>query len=389
MEIFVNEPELLEGTQTFIGVLITLLVLCLFHDEKTNFMLRIVGSMIDDFLSSIAHSVDRMRSDLKKPKTRNKSEELAYADNYWIKQSEAFPDIHDEFLTIYEESEDIINKYVNKYQKHLTRLKQIQQKVNEKSENELISHSLMLYLMVVMTLDGIGVSADFGCFFLSFLMVLTIPYFCYIWYQYIRFKDAPPVVYRTRKTRTLLFLTCLTVFLSFFAWLGITTFMRMPTCSYVFCSMVLFMIPMFVVGLSISANFKKSERYNKKFVTNHTIYILFTSLLLSLCVYGICRAGLPFGLSNNSCYVANWNANIEIVTNNISIIRNALVLFAVLNAFFIPMFAVFIYYQTNSICIKVMMINQKHNARNELKKKRNKMIELEHNITHKVQEVSK
>ena len=65
MEIIVNEPELLKGTQTFIGVLITLLVLCLFHDKNTNFMLRIVVNMIDDFLSSVAHSVDRMRKELK------------------------------------------------------------------------------------------------------------------------------------------------------------------------------------------------------------------------------------------------------------------------------------------------------------------------------------
>ena len=60
--------ELLEKSQTFIGVIMTLNVLCIFLDEKNNFIMRLVAGMsgrlisyLADFERKIADSINKFK----------------------------------------------------------------------------------------------------------------------------------------------------------------------------------------------------------------------------------------------------------------------------------------------------------------------------------------
>ena len=63
MELFVDKPEILGDTQTFIGVLLTLIVLCLFND-KTNFLLSLIRNITADFTINLKNKVSRINKDI-------------------------------------------------------------------------------------------------------------------------------------------------------------------------------------------------------------------------------------------------------------------------------------------------------------------------------------
>lgn len=382
MEIIASEPELLNGAQTFIGVLITLLVLCLFHDKNTNFMLRIVVNMIDDFLSSVKHSVDRMREDLKDYSGKSRNEQLAFADYHWLSQSKKYPEIHQKLLVVTESSEDAIMQFFNSNSSYIERLKLIQKKVDDKSEHELVSHVMMLLLMVVMTMDAIGVSVGFGSVFLFFLMLYSSVFFLYLWVQYLNFKSPVPEkkIYHTRRTRTLAPISFVVLLLSLASWIALSSLTTLCFKYYLLWSALILALPIVLVSACVSSGFCQSERYNKKFVTNHMIYIFFTSTLMALCVYAISNCGLPFVSSECSDLQTNWQRYIVLFNDNISGIRTAFVLYSVLNAFFIPIFAVFLYYQFNTLMIKAVMMIKKRKVSKALSANRVQFVDLVHEM---------
>lgn len=383
MNTFVSEAELLGGAQTFIGVLITLLVLCLFHDKDTNFMLRIVFNMIADFLSSLAHSVERMRADLEEKPKASKSEQLAQADFHWLNQSMKYPEIHAKLLEISEDSENKITNFVNSHKRHLERLRNIQQKVDKKTENELVSHSMLLILMVVMTLDSIGISLQVGSVFLCFLMLLSSVYFTYLWIQYLAFKSHDDKRYKTRRTRTLLLLCGISLICSFIGWAVISALTSFTFWWFLLISGLIFSLPIIIIACCITTNFKQSERYNKKFVTNHTIYILIVSAFVTYCVTCLYNCNLLFGIEQSKALLDNLHRNVGLVTSNVNVLQRIFVIYAVLNAFFIPIFAIYSFYQVNSIYIKLVMSRKKTSVRNELSENREKFVTIVHEMLEK------
>ena len=339
-------------------------------------MLKIVINMIEDFLSSVAHSVERMREELRDTSGKSKTEMLAFEDNHWLNYSQKYEDIHQKLLAIYESSENTITEFVNGYRSYLEKLKIIQEKVDNKLENELVAHAMMLILMAIMTLDAIGLSERFGGLFLSFLVLYASVYFLYLWVQYLNFKNASETHYKTRKTQTLFPLSFLILALSFVGWLALSAFTTLSGVYYLFLSVLILALPIVIMAACISFGFKCSERYNKKFVTNHTLYILAASLLMSLCVYEIDYNGLPFGFSENIEASVNWHNHVGGILSDISCIRLSVVLFAVLNAFFIPFFAMFVYYQINTLYIKLLMIAKKRKASKDLAANREQFVDL-------------
>lgn len=64
MEIFVDHPVILGGTQTFVATLATLIVLCLFRNDA-NFLRGIMRSLSLDLESEITQKLSLFRKKLK------------------------------------------------------------------------------------------------------------------------------------------------------------------------------------------------------------------------------------------------------------------------------------------------------------------------------------
>ena len=219
-------------------------------------------------------------------------------------------------------------------------------------------------------------------------MLYSSVFFLYLWFQYLNFKSSNPIkkLYHTRRTRILAMLSTGVLLLSLTGWIALSSLTSLCLNYYILLTIIILVLPIVLMAASISLGFSHSERYNKKFVTNHVLYIVLASLFITLCVFTFSNYGLPFGLSDYPVLQGNWHRNISFFYVNVHKIRIAFVLYSVLNAFFIPIFAIFLYYQFNTVFIKAIMIINKWKARNMLSANREHIVDLVHKMLAKEKE---
>ena len=69
MNFFSDKPELLGNTQTLLGVLVTLIVLCLFNNES-NFLLKLIRNMVADFAKNLQEKMNDIWEDIREQKSK-------------------------------------------------------------------------------------------------------------------------------------------------------------------------------------------------------------------------------------------------------------------------------------------------------------------------------
>lgn len=111
MNFFSDNPELLGNTQTLLGVLVTLIVLCLFNNES-NFLLKLIRNMVADFAKNLQEKMNDIWEDIREQKSKYDAQLGTIVTNrkYWVGQAKkAGDDLYNRILLNNKQEQDILS----------------------------------------------------------------------------------------------------------------------------------------------------------------------------------------------------------------------------------------------------------------------------------------
>lgn len=201
MDIFASHPELLDDTQTFIGVLLTFVVLCLFSD-KTNFLLVLISNITADFSVNLKKRVSKIDEDIKKEgKEKNikfwmglaKEKKLQDEINDLNKNIRNELDIRNSILD-YLIPETKTNDYLlSLYRKSMPPEAKICDYLSllysRKKEQGFIFLYFLILLLFVMTLDACCINEKFGGVFLAMECIVSTSFSLKLWHRWFFFPE--------------------------------------------------------------------------------------------------------------------------------------------------------------------------------------------------------
>lgn len=340
MSIFGECPSLLGGTQTFVGVLATLIVLCLFKG-KSNFLQGIIVNLSNDLIIDIKRSITLLRQSMLVNDTdSNIQEEIANDYDFWLSlaNKEYKQKLNQNRVNADNETDLFFlkaNSHINDYSNNLNEFK-------NKKEDKFISLFTLIIIISVQTIDCVNVNEQVGAFFLLFVTILASFYSFVLWKKFITGAN------NIEKHKDLSVIKCclitvLCIILGYFLWTFLMGWFSSHVWVYIsFLGCMIFAL--FALSKNKILNFENSDYYNNRFVAKHSIYIVVMSVLLAIILEISCTEGFLYdflsGYSND--YLKNWNNNMSYFSD-IKIARVIFILFLVFNSFFIPLLSGYAY----------------------------------------------
>lgn len=330
MNLFAESAELLGGTQTFVGVMIALIVLCIFHDKSdSNFLRRITESLYSGLTESNSSYINKLKESLKKPtdiagdKTGILKDPLG-----WIKLAQG--ENSAALLDNVNKSSMLPVKFFNKAQEKIENCKVSITEQNERVEDAYIQTYLLVVSLFVFSLDAMHVSKEVGAFVLLFSSLLMTMFSIGMWVIYF-FKIDPSAGKESVRRNGIarMSFVCTTLLLVWTVTSGIIGCCR-PILGIVISTIFLSI----VCGGFVCYNWKRMlvERYNTRFVINHAFYsiiaIIVCTLLLRQCMTSSCLVGICDGYFDS--FYSNWYTNVSLILD----IKYARIIFAAVLSFF-------------------------------------------------------
>lgn len=312
IELLVDEPEVLRDTQTFIGVMVTLIVLCIFCEKDGSNFLRKIASIAWQQLreSNTAYIADLKESlDLTKdiPETLRP---LVTQSKTWASIAKGndkvnFKDNRTKTITVtlsfFENAQKAIDESEEKIKKYQGR-----------KEDSLIQLFLLMMSIFVLAIDSMHIGCCLGA------LILNIASFCIILFSgclwFIKLKDITPVHDVTKETNSYKRYICtaiftISLFVVFLALLGL----------YKGMFFVLFLIIglFFSLAIYISKKWSKiqPERYNIRFIIKHSLYVIALLVICSTIFYFTVNSSVLYNEISLPSYFIRWQTNIELITN--------------------------------------------------------------------------
>ena len=372
MEFFANTPELLGNTQTFFGILLTFIVLCLFNNES-NFLLKLICNMVADFTTNLKDKIEDINKEIKAEEDKCYSEmgEIANNRSYWINQSKSrLPELHKKLIDNNKKELEIKNRILSDVGPEIERYKNSDELLKLKKEHKFVSLYFLILMLVVITLDASCVSCEVGCIFLMLESVVTFYFSSCLWYRYIVEKDENNCVYHEhkhifRKVVWGLLITivvwmatmCITVYRVWLLWV---------------LSIVAILVTVFLFSYWLMHNFRYTVRYNNQFIIKHALYIVFVCMAMTCFLSFIKGIQIDDNDAIWSLPLINFQENLHEIAQSIYGVRIAFVLLCSANTFFIPLVLGYLYNHNKAMRIKQIMESSKKDIITKLKQNNEK-----------------
>lgn len=180
---FVMNSFLFGNSQTFIGVLITLIVLCLFND-KSNFILGMISILNKDMETYLNKCLDALKESKNFPSQPSLPKNGAYSYDYWIERLDERT--KQKWMKIENDYKDYIFAFHNKSQSFINQYKEEINRILNRHELIFIEIHLFINSLILMAIDGCcTISVGWNCF-VCILTFMSVCYSCFLWYHYIK-----------------------------------------------------------------------------------------------------------------------------------------------------------------------------------------------------------
>ena len=149
MNFFSDKPELLGNTQTLLGVLVTLIVLCLFNNES-NFLLKLIRNMVADFAKNLQEKMNDIWEDIREQKSKYDAQLGTIVTNrkYWVGQAKkAGDDLYNRILLNNKQEQDILSGILDNLNEPLKKFDKTEEYLNLSE----ISHVMINYVVCMVS----------------------------------------------------------------------------------------------------------------------------------------------------------------------------------------------------------------------------------------------
>ena len=338
---------MLDNSQTYIGVLATFIVLCLFNDSEnnkekdnsqSNFILSILFKIGEEKLSLLKNKVEELQQDIyyvfeNKGGISSRISEL-------LKKVDSDNDTRNNLLGILKAVRVQGNLFFKEANAVVSYLEEQEKKVQKKEELTYIALLSLILIIVVMFVDCITIfPKEFICKFTSLLILTSSFYSSLLYKKYMKIDQDDILVGKRyiaeRFMKPSKKSMIMGMFLTFIGWNIIALFI---SSKYFYIISLLF-----VMCLGIWKTKRKwmilCDKYNKYsrvFVLKHGIYIIIYSLICAFFLElmssfsPILTTGSDWETNLN-----NWNMNVEFLSNP-TIVKYITLIFFTLNGLILP-----------------------------------------------------
>lgn len=332
------EGELFSHSQTFLGVLLTLVVLCLFNNES-NFLLELLTTFNNDMENYLKNCLDSLKKDISgKFQFFNNG---AYDKGYW--ETKLDDAKRSKLLKIASKAQNTSYNFFNKGNELIDQYKDTKKKRVEKKEILFIELHFFFVGLLLMTIDACCKVGIGWAFFVLLLVLQSVTFTTLLWVYY--FKNIPFV--EEYPSQLISSNSCL-----FF---GLLKNIGFPIVGIIlllfpFCFFNSVLLECLILVIFLIFAFFHSKRalkdlnhykYNSRFVLKHTIYMLFIAFVVAILVKIVLSVKVSSYLSNCNwddiaTIVGYWEINIKDLSS-LNILGDFFVVYFVLVCFIAPL----------------------------------------------------
>lgn len=332
------EGELFSHSQTFLGVLLTLVVLCLFNNES-NFLLELLTTFNNDMENYLKNCLDSLKKDISaKFKFLNNG---AYDKGYW--ETKLDDAKRSELLKIASKAENTSYNFFNKGNELIDQYTDTKKKRVEKKEILFIELHFFFVGLLLMTIDACCKVGIGWAFFVLLLVLQSMTFTTLLWVYY--FKNIPFV--EEYPSQLISSNSCL-----FF---GLLKNIGLPIVGIIlllfpFCFFNSVLLECLILVIFLIFAFFHSKRalkdlnhykYNSRFVLKHTIYMLFIAFVVAIIVKMVLSDKVSSYLSNCNwddiaTIAGYWKINIKNLSS-LNMLGDFFVVYFVLVCFIAPL----------------------------------------------------
>lgn len=329
---------MLGGTQTLIGVCVTLLVLCIFSGSKSNFIHQIFEDFWKDLTrKNVALNV-KLKESLDERKGHDeKQNNFLKKESFWReianntnKQTSLLKNRAESKIipqSFFQEAQEAVNSASNKMDDLL----------NKREEDTYIEFYLFIITLLVITLDSLHVPVSIGSVFTLTLTALSFVYTTGLWYLYYAQITPPSQPENNNRTWHRWAGSLAIIMIAFFLWIFLLAFISDMLTNY----LLMLSICLFVALFGVKRRWKtfSIERHNKRLVVKHSFYIIVISTIVTaffnimLCCSFITNV-FPFIPAD---FFSTWNTHASSFGNPVYT-RVIFVAYVVISSIFVPIF---------------------------------------------------
>jgi hypothetical protein len=185
MFFFSESPSLLEGTQTFVAAIATLIVLCLFRNDN-NFLRQIVINLKDTLQSDIERKISRLKETIAE-KRNSKGNEITNDVDFWKKIA---TETDAQKLMKVTTAQGLIE---NTFFIHATKSKDIYvsqiDQLDQRESSRLMALFTFIEIIAILTLDSCHINSTLGCIILTLMNWMTLTISVATWTDFLRNKN--------------------------------------------------------------------------------------------------------------------------------------------------------------------------------------------------------
>lgn len=264
MSLWGNVGITLDKTQTFVGILATLIVLCLVRD-RNNFIYKLVATI--HLESDIRWRTDRLNESISKgPVLTDIFEDIKKRK---VKIQELPAPYHDSLMEFWRQVEiqpNIFNQYA---ESRNTDYQEEYKKIEKKREGLYNARFSFIILLFVMLVDCWPLSKNISCLIFLYLLVFYIDFTLVLWYKYIKGRTEEKHVFFT-KTKGLVYISVVMSLIVGIVLLGISHKVMaqlelLLTFVVILCTSLMVMLQYKVIGI------ENSNKYNNGWIAKHAV----------------------------------------------------------------------------------------------------------------------
>lgn len=326
--------SVLDKTQTFVGVLTTLIVLCLVRD-RTNFISGLVQTI--HLESDILRRTRDLNKSIREGNTL--SELIEKITRRKVKIQDLPVNIQNDILKEWRQVEIQPNIFNNYAVERNTDYQNKYAEMKSRKEGFYNARFSFVILLIVMLVDCWPVNERFACLFLLFMLILYVDFTMVLWVKYIVGKSNRKHVFFTKtKGLTVSFVILLFSYL-------IALYMLVNHEMTQIGAKVAFAFS-FIIAFAFMAHYKvlgveNSGKNNNGWLAKHAVYITISSIILTLCTCAITE--WLQGMKSNDYSYFCLRHNILCLSDDISMMRTIFVSYVAINTFFVEVLACYAY----------------------------------------------
>lgn len=342
---------MLDNAQTYIGVLATFIVLCLFNDKKNssqenedngnqnNFLLSILSKVGEEKLYLLKKRVEELQQDIYS--IFENKEGVSNRISSLLNKAKS-NDTRHKLLTILKAVRVQGNLFFKDANIIISKLEKQEEQVQKREELTYIALLSLMLIIVIMFVDCITIlPIRFSCKFAFLLMLIGGFYSAILYKRYLTPKEDNIIsnekeiserFLKPLKTKMIIGMS-----LTFMGW----NIMALFVCSEYFY--IISLICIIWCGIWLTKRkwlllCEKYNKYNRIFVLKHGIYIIIYSLVCTLLLEAMLYFSFIYELLakfNWQLYLNNWNVNITFLSNPV-LTKYLVLIFFTLNGLVLP-----------------------------------------------------